>query len=200
MAMPKLLLFDLGGVLVDSVGHIEVQRLLRASDAGGVWKRWQSSPALARFQTGRCSADEFARGFVEEWNLDIAAADFLQRFASWVMPPSADTRELLAALRKRHALACLSNTNAVHWELVLDGFGLRQALDLHLASHELGLLKPEPEIYARAIRELGYQPGEIAFFDDAPENVEAALAAGLAAHRVGGVEQLRPTLARLGLA
>ncbi len=200
MAGPKVLLFDLGGVLVDSVGHTELQRLLSKEDPDEVRRRWEASPTLVRFQTGRCSADAFARSFLEEWRLDMQAPEFLERFASWVKPPSADTLALLAGLRRRHSLACLSNTNVVHWELILDGFGLREALDCHLASHELGLLKPTPEIYAQAVRELGCAPGDIAFFDDAPENVQGALGAGMAAHRIAGLDQLRPTLARLDLA
>jgi len=45
-------------------------------------------------------------------------------------------------------------------------------------SHEVGLKKPDPAIYALAERRLGVRPGEIVFLDDVPGHVEAARAAG----------------------
>jgi putative hydrolase of the HAD superfamily len=200
MAGARVLVFDLGGVVVDSVGLAELQRRDPASDADGVRQRWEASPALIRFQTGRSSPEAFAASFVQEWPLDLEPAEFLQQFAAWVKPPAPATLDLLGRLRTRHQVACLSNTNIVHWQQILDGFGLRGVLDRHLASHELGLLKPAPEIYARAERELGCGPQDIVFFDDAPDNVAAARAAGWSAHVIPGLDRLGSTLAGLGYA
>jgi len=200
MAAPDVLLFDLGGVLVETSGVAELQRLAGVTDAAALRRRLVASPAFVRFETGRCSAEDFARDFLAEWGLGLAPEAFLQLFASWVKAPAADTLELLAGLRRRYTLACLSSTNAVHWRRVLGERGLRDALDRHFASHELGLLKPGAEIYARAAQELGCEPAAIVFFDDAPENVAGARAAGMEAHLVAGCSQLRPTLAGLGLA
>ena len=46
-------------------------------------------------------------------------------------------------------------------------------------SYELGVIKPEAEIYNYAIQGLGIEPGEALFLDDRPENVDGARAAGL---------------------
>ena len=46
-------------------------------------------------------------------------------------------------------------------------------------SYELGVLKPEREIYEYALRGLGVAPAEALFLDDRPENVEGARAIGL---------------------
>jgi len=45
-------------------------------------------------------------------------------------------------------------------------------------SLEVGLKKPDPAIYELTRSRLAVEPGEIAFLDDVPENVEAARAAG----------------------
>lgn len=45
-------------------------------------------------------------------------------------------------------------------------------------SHEVGLKKPDPAIYALAERRLGVEPQEMVFLDDVTANVEAARAAG----------------------
>ena len=46
-------------------------------------------------------------------------------------------------------------------------------------SCELGILKPEREIYEYALRGLGVAPAEALFLDDRPENIEAARGLGL---------------------
>jgi FMN phosphatase YigB (HAD superfamily) len=48
------------------------------------------------------------------------------------------------------------------------------------------------------VRELGCKAGEIAFFDDGQENIDAAAAAGLSAHLTVGPDHLRSVLTHLG--
>ena len=200
MVKPKVLLFDLGGVLVEFVGLQEAPKLLpHPMDLGAIRQKWMASPALERFEAGRCSGAEFARSFVAEWGFDVAPDDFLAIFDGWVRRPFPGTFELLSSLRGRYVLACLSNTNAVHWQRVLDGFGFRHALDRQFASHELGMVKPWPEIYAHVADALDCRPQEIAFFDDGQENVNGARQAGFSAHLVSSHTGLRETLLRLGL-
>lgn len=50
-------------------------------------------------------------------------------------------------------------------------------------SYEVGLAKPDPEIYHRALESLGSTPTETLFVDDRPVNVEAARSVGMHAHR-----------------
>ena len=57
--------------------------------------------------------------------------------------------------------------------------GFLEHFDQVTFSYELGVIKPEPEIYRHAIEGLGVEPGEALFLDDRPENVEGARAAGI---------------------
>ena len=200
MAAPKVLLFDLGGVLVDATGLRELPRLLdRPMRPEDLRHKWVTSPTVERFETGRCSSREFADAFIEEWGLSLGRDDFLARFRSWVGGPYPETAELLSRLRGRHSLACLSNTNAEHWQQLLQMDGLRPVLERPFVSHELGLMKPSRDVFARVARQLGCEPGEIPFFDDGPENVDGATKAGLSAHQTVGPGQLRKALGGLGL-
>ena len=47
-----------------------------------------------------------------------------------------------------------------------------------LFSADASLLKPEPEIYAHADGVYGTSPGDVVFFDDRVENIDAARAHG----------------------
>jgi putative hydrolase of the HAD superfamily len=200
MIAPKVLLFDLGGVLVENGGPGELLSLLGGSmEPGELRHRWVNSPAVGRFETGCSTGEEFAASFMEEWGLRLHPEEFLARFKAWVKAPYPGIPEVLAGLRGRHSLACLSNPNAVHWEKVLQMDGLQPVLERPFASHLLGLMKPGPEVFAHVVRELSCRPEEIAFFDDGPENVEAAAKAGLSAHQTIGPAELRAALVNLGI-
>ena len=56
-----------------------------------------------------------------------------------------------------------------------------ESFDHHTWSHSLKLAKPEPEIYHHAAEGLATPPANILFIDDKPENIEAALLAGMQA-------------------
>ncbi len=199
MTRPKVILFDLGGVLIEFAGLGEMRRLLdHDPGAEAVRQRWIASPAILAFERGACSAAEFSRRFVAEWDLALDPETFLGRFRSWINPPYAGVEDLLNTLRPDFVLACLSNTNETHWAEMLDLHGLRHALDRHYASHLIGAAKPDPEVFAFVAGDLGCAPAEIAFFDDARENVEAARRAGFQAHLVSRPQGLRAQLGALG--
>lgn len=61
-------------------------------------------------------------------------------------------------------------------------------------SCELGIVKPDPAIYALTCERLGLPPQECLFIDDKPENVRGAEEAGLAALRFTGIDRLRSDL------
>ncbi|MCL4221319.1 MAG: HAD-IA family hydrolase [Phycisphaerales bacterium] len=77
--------------------------------------------------------------------------------------------------------ALLSNTNASHWarqHTGAGGFAAAARLKVRLASHELGLAKPDMAIYHTARERFGVSAEQIVFFDDLPENIEGARSAG----------------------
>lgn len=200
MGRPKVLLFDLGGVLIEFVGLIEIRKLLD-HDPGpdAIRHRWMTSRSILRFERGECSPDEFSRSFVEEWGLSIEPASFLTIFRSWVRRPFPGVESFLSELRPTFVVACLSNTNEVHWTEMLELYGLRHHFDRHYASHLIGAVKPEPEVFAFVSGDLGYAPSDIAFFDDGLENVQGARQAGLHAYRVEGLQDLRSRATNLGI-
>ena len=200
MAAPRVLLFDLGGVLVDASGLRELPRLLaEPMQPEDLRRKWVSSRAVKQFETGRCSKDEFAASFTQEWALSLEPDDFIAQFRSWVGAPYPGTAELLSKLRNRHMLACLSNTNVVHWEKLRQMDGLRLVLERPFVSHELGAMKPSPAVYAHVVEEFECEPDEIFFFDDGPENIDGAARVGLSAHLTVGPHHLRRVLGELGL-
>ena len=196
----KAVLFDLGGVLVDFVGLEEVRPLMRNDPgADAVKAKWGSSTAIQDFEHGRIDADAFAGAFVEEWGLTIAPGDFLPVFESWVSGPRPGVAELCKTLRRTLTVACLSNTNAVHWARMMERQGLGAHLDRAYASHLLGMMKPAQAIFDHVCRDMGIAPGETLFFDDGAGNVEGARAAGLEADQATSIADVKRALTARGL-
>ena len=200
MAQIKAILFDLGGVLVDFVGLNEVQKLLpEAVDPVKMRSKWIGSPSISAFERGDITSEEFSSQFVEEWELQIPPDLFLGVFASWIRGPFTGTEKLLKELYPHYTLACLSNTNEVHWGSLLSECGLDSLLHRQYASHLIGEVKPKPKAFEYACQDLGLAAEEIVFFDDGEENIIGAKQFGLHAYRVTSPEEILTKLGELGL-
>lgn len=195
----RVVLFDLGGVVVELGGVEELGALVGESREDEVWRRWLHCPWVRRFERGQCSAAEFARGMVESWALPMVPDQFLEAFHRWPRGLLPGARDLLSELEGRVRRACFSNTNAFHIEHQLEAFGLRELFDEHYFSHRIGLVKPDREAYEHVVAGLGCAAEEILFLDDNRINVEGALAVGLDAHRVQGVPAARRLLVERGI-
>jgi glucose-1-phosphatase len=200
---PRWILFDLGGVLVDWTGPQALRSLLPAPLSDEAYaQRWRTCHATDRFERGQLTPIEFAQQFTADWGVALAPEAMLAHYVAWLRGFYPGARELLAALRPQARLACLSNSNAAHWDSSV-GHGVRAEFEVALASHELGLRKPQPEIFALALQRLSEvaaaAPGNVLYFDDLAPNVAAAKAAGLQAHHVVGLSELRQRLQSLGV-
>lgn len=103
------------------------------------------------------------------------------------------------------ATACLSNTNDHHWELMStpghSSFFPLHKLRHRFASHLVGARKPDEAIYAHVERATGLPAEAILFFDDVPDNVEAAQKRGWNVQRIDPapdepIAQIRDVLRR----
>jgi len=189
---PTLLLFDLGGVLVENVVFERLAPLLPApAPRAALQDRWLASAAVRAFDLGRIEPDVFAEVFVAEWGLTLSPASFLEEFASWPRGLYPGARALLDDLRRRFRVACLSNSNALHWERF---GGFPDGFDVSLSSHLLGAVKPDAEAFRRALATLGVGPTDLWFFDDSAANVHAAAALGIRAFRTEGLAAVEAVL------
>ena len=107
-----------------------------------------------QFGLGKLSPEDFGNRFVKDWNLELPAEDFLREFQSWSKRLLPGAFELLTLLRPRFRLAALSNSNALHWERNTNDLGLTGLFEVAISSHQVGLYKPDPQIYLTALDRL----------------------------------------------
>ena len=72
----------------------------------------------------------------------------------------------------------------------------RALADAEVISAQVGMVKPFPEIYRLMVQRLGIASNECVFFDDLPQNVDGARAAGLNSEVFTSVAAAKADLAR----
>ncbi|HKI73996.1 MAG TPA: HAD family phosphatase [Pseudomonadales bacterium] len=194
----EVILFDLGGVLVELTGVGTMMAWSRL-DEDEIWHRWLTSRTVRQFESGRSRTEDFARDMVAEFDLETTPEAFIEAFIAWPRGLFDGTIELLDSLSGRYHLSCLSNTNHLHWARFERETKLLSSLHSHFASHQLGMMKPDIEIYTHVIEQLGVQPARILFLDDNQMNVDAARSAGMHAELTRGLTGVTRQLSRLGL-
>jgi glucose-1-phosphatase len=196
----ELVFLDLGNVLVFHDDLVLCQRL---SDYGGAPREvirqrllalWDpvnrgaiAGEALRRAvcQASGASTVMDAATFDEVWNCYF-------RIHHEVLP-------IVERLLGRVKLVLLSNTNEVHWRFVRPLVPLLERFSDRVLSHEVGLAKPDPEIFRAALRRVGL-PGQVcAFFDDVPAFVESARSVGIVGQVFTTAARFEEQLAALGL-
>jgi putative hydrolase of the HAD superfamily len=194
-------LFDLGGVLIDPGGVGPLRALSGIGSDEELWARWLGCPWVRRFEAGACTAEEFAAGFVDDWKLSLTPAAFLEDFSRWPGGEYAGAAELVAQVRASVAMGFLSNANAFQWHEHFGRLALTSspAFQYRFLSFELGLVKPDPEIFAVVAARLPAPKGRVLFLDDNLVNVDAAAAGGFAARRVQGPREARAALVEAGV-
>lgn len=82
-------------------------------------------------------------------------------------------------LRSNYKVGLLSNLSPHTMDKFFTQEERQQYFDDAVISGDVGLVKPQPEIFMLACKRLGVLPTEAAFIDDTQQNVDAAKACGL---------------------
>lgn len=174
---------------------------------------WNDEAVVARWQAahlshhrGELTNDEYFECVSTLSQGAYSPEDVARIHRNWLIDEYEGVGAVIDALRKLDVVtACLSNTNASHWETMHTEpvFSAVPRLGVRLASHELKLLKPEARIYEAAEAAFGCKASEIVFFDDLAENIAAARARGWQATQIDPLgspaEQIRSALAALDI-
>jgi putative hydrolase of the HAD superfamily len=192
--------FDIGGVLGTNAWDHE-QRA-HAVERFGLDYEFESrhQEVVGEFEAGRLSLHDYLesvifycpRSFSRE---EIVAFMFSQ---SEPFPESLDiAREL--ARRPGLRLMTLNNESAELNLHRIAAFGLREMFTAFLSSCWLGVRKPQPVIFERALQIVQVKPERAVFIDDREQNLTPAKALGLQTIHFTDADGLRESLKSLGL-
>jgi putative hydrolase of the HAD superfamily len=195
------LIVDYGGVLTTDVfASFRVFCEAEGLDPETVRERFLRDPhareLLAELETGRIREAEFEPRFAAL--LEVESERLVDRLFGAMQPDEAMVDGVRAARRAGVRTAMLSNS----WgDDRYDRVMLAELFDAWVISAEVGLRKPDPEIYELAAERLGLPPEACVFVDDLPGNLKPARAIGMATvvHRGDAEATLREVGELLGV-
>ena len=137
-------------------------------------------PAIGDLVTGAASEADFRRLYAAALRLDDAGADAMmsEMWDAYCGTLDQELFDFFTGLRGRVRTGILSNSADGARREESRRFGIPEAADVVVYSHEVGLAKPDPVVYALTTERLGVPAGEVAFLDDNEPNVAAARAHG----------------------
>ena len=192
------LIVDYGGVLTTDVFASFREFCEREGiDPDTVRRLFREDPEalelLRSLERGEIADEDFERRFGAM--LGVADTDALvDRLFAGMQPDEA----MIDAVRRARAAGVRTGLVSNSWGTSrYDRDGLAELFDAILISGEVGLHKPEPEIYELAAEQVGVPAELCVFVDDLPENVDGARAVGMTAVRHRRAEDTVPELERL---
>jgi epoxide hydrolase-like predicted phosphatase len=130
---------------------------------------------------GTVTLDEVHQALRDRVGLDDeqVAAFMADLWREYLGTANTELIEYARGLRPRYRTGILSNSFVGAREQEQAAYGFEDLVDDIVYSHECGMAKPDPRIFALTCERLGVRPEETIFVDDYAPNVEAARAAGL---------------------
>ncbi len=173
------LVVDYGGVLTTSIwpafGNFCERRGLAAESVRDLFRADPEALKLLRgLETGELDEAGFEPRFAGLLGLDSSEGLIDDLFAD-LRPDAAMIAAVKVAKQAGRGVGLISNS----WGLGIYDRAPTDLFDATVISGDVGLHKPQPEIYRLACERLGAQPADCVFVDDLRENINGAEAVGM---------------------
>nr|WP_198999846.1 HAD family phosphatase [Flavobacterium sp. ASV13] len=178
--MIDTIIFDFGDIFI----NLDKQATISGLQKLGL-KEW--SPELDRlnllFETGDISHDDFLTGFQKEIP-NASIEEILEAWNAILTDFPLYRLEFLQMLSKKYRLFLLSNTDSIHIETFENKTGISFYSDFYQCfekvyfSFEIGMRKPNAEVFQYLINKHELSPKRTLFVDDKKENTDSAAALG----------------------
>ncbi|PLX12993.1 MAG: HAD family phosphatase [Marinilabiliales bacterium] len=183
----KNIILDLGVVII----NIDTDRTVNAMKGLG-FTNFQESYTLFK-QTNLF--DQLEKGLIDSYHLrkelrkhiqkEVSNQEFDEAWNAMLLDFPKDRIEFIKNLSKNYNVYLLSNTNEIHYKQYIKDFKKEYGFDFNSLflktyySYQLGMRKPDINIFEFAIKDSGLKPQETLFIDDLEVNIKSAQKTGL---------------------
>ena len=205
----QAVLWDFGGVVTtspfDNFNRYEAGRGLPLNFIRGVNAINHQDNAWAKFESSRCTVDEFDELFAHETAAaghQIRGRDVISLLGGEVRPRMV---KVLKRCKQNYRVACLTNnanagqgTGMSSTDQQADDVKAVMGLfDVIIESSKEGIRKPDPRIYALACERVGVAPQAVVYLDDLGINLKPARDLGMTTIKVVSEQQAIDDLSRI---
>lgn len=184
----KAVIFDFGNVII----NIEFQRIYQtfakftSKSPAYIEKKITEDQIFRRYESGQFTDEEFREVIRQTLGFPLSDHEVDTAWNAILLDIPSDRIDLINNIRQKYPVYLLSNTNNIHItasnNYLKKTHGIRNLENLFdklYLSYEMGLWKPDAEIYYEVLRANKLQPNEVIFFDDNLHNIESAKAIGM---------------------
>jgi glucose-1-phosphatase len=199
--MIKTVIFDLGKVIIpfDFMRGYQGLEQVCGYPAAEIPRRIATTDLVQRFESGLIDPKDFVEQLSRVLDLRINYDQFCQIWSSIFLPDPLIPESLLEGLSKRYRLLLLSNTNAIHFDMLEKSYPLLRHFHDLVLSYRVGAMKPSPAIFREAVARAECRPEECFFTDDIAEYVAAAKREGIDAVQFESRAQIEQELLSRGI-
>lgn len=192
------IIFDFGGVIL----NIDYQLTIDAFKEIGMdnfEKSYSQATQIHLFdnlEIGNISPDEFRNGIRKVSQKDLSDEKIDYAWNKIILDLPEKRIRLLTALKNKYNIFLLSNTNRIHYDLYikqLQKFGYNNFDEIFKKAYfsfEIGLRKPDLEIFEYIINKENLNPDKTVFIDDSIQHIEAAVQLGIQTYHLGKNEDI----------
>jgi len=182
------IIFDLGGVMLDLDTKLSVKAFAELSSLKEkeIYSRFLEEEWSYAFEKGEIDAASFRNEIRKSLHVDLLDEQIDNAWNAMLLDLPSSRLQLVSSLKDRYQLFVLSNTNAIHIEVFnrmvaasSNGGSMTDYFDKVYYSHELGMRKPDKEIFAYVIDTNNLKTQETLFIDDMENNIIGARSVGL---------------------
>ena len=179
--MIKAIIFDLGGVLMTDVPLKQIAEDLAEKSslsAEEIHAHLYPTEHWNLLTLGKITEDEYWGNFLQVSNINMDRKYLKDKVRSSLYPLRHSAR-IIKLLKNHYKLGVLSNHAKAWSEYMIQTFDLFKSFDQMIFSCDVGLRKPDPEIYEIALDQLKCDAEDCIFIDDKKRNTDAAEKLGI---------------------
>jgi len=195
----KNVVFDLGGVIaeLDTQRPIDRFKEIGVEDADKLLDPYEQKGLFLEFEQGKVDLPTFQQRLSKHAGKELSLDEIYYGWMGFMLDVPQYKLDYIMSLRENYKIYILSNTNPVimRWakSSVFSAAGrpLTDYCDKIYASFEIGLTKPDKQIFEYMFNDSGMDPQETLFVDDSKKNVEVGASFGMLTYQPANEEDWR---------
>ena len=202
VTMKEIFLFDIGGVVVKYNHFRTCNKLAQRCphSAQEIYNLIYPSHEMQLFETGKLTPKSFFRTISRKLQLDMSFSDFKMAWEN-IYTLNKPIGALILTLSRTHRVFMLSNNDKLHYKFTYKKYHhILSAAEKVFLSCNLGMLKPDPNIFRKVLSIMKARPETVVYIDDKKENTDAASRLGITSFRYTSITKLRNDFKKHGIA
>ena len=194
----KLIIFDLGGVLINYNEYEYYAYLSSKTNIAPEKISHAFKSLLPRLESGKITMRSFEAMAAKAVGLPKTKLEWSYAFKR-LASKNVKVEQLIKRLRKMYKVVLLTNNNRSRYEIAARGYFNPKIFDRTFLSFMMGMCKPHANIYRQVLKEMHAEPEETIFIDNMEENVSGARRLGIHGIVFTNYKQLVREMKKIGV-